>query len=107
MKLIAEYIPGLIRKAMGAQERAIKKIEQKFVGPFTQQILSSLYPIVKEQVKLQQMHILERVRQQFGLKIAQLQEALNHLKDRKKDIGMDIAIQVEKLDNALAQLSGL
>ena len=107
LKLIAEYIPGLIRKAMGAQERAIKKIEQKFVGPFTQQILSSLYPIVKEQVKLQQMHILERVRQQFGLKIAQLQEALNHLKDRKKDIGMDIAIQVEKLDNALAQLSGL
>lgn len=107
INIVAEYIPDFLRQIFGRQERAIRKIEQKFMGTFTSQILESLRPIVREQVKEQQKQILENVRIKYEQKIAQIREVLKHLTE-ERDAGIDnFNVQLQEIDGVLTKLKDL
>lgn len=107
INIVAEYIPDFLRQIFGGQERAIRKIEQKFMGTFTSQILESLRPIVREQVKEQQKQILENVRIKYEQKIAQIREVLKHLTE-ERDAGIDnFNVQLQEIDGVLTKLNDL
>lgn len=107
LRILAEYVPDFVRKILGGQERALKKIEQKFVGQFSQQILSSLKSIVHAQVKTQQEHILAGIRQHYEQKVMQIKEALKHLKETRDNDKNDFLGNIAILDEALNKLSNL
>lgn len=107
INIVAEYIPDFLRQIFGGQEKAIRKIEQKFMGTFTSQVLESLRPIVREQVQEQQKQILENVRIKYEQKIAQIKEALKYLKE-ERDAGVsNFNGQLQEIDCVLAKLNDI
>lgn len=107
INIVAEYIPDFLRQIFGGQEKAIRKIEQKFMGTFTSQVLESLRPIVREQVQEQQKQILENVRIKYEQKIAQIKEALKHLKEERDSGVSNFNGQLQEIDCVLAKLNDI
>ncbi|MDC1856282.1 dynamin family protein [Bacteroides uniformis] len=107
LRLLAEWVPDILREIFGGQERAIRKIEQKFIGPFTSQILNSLYSIVLQQVKEQQEHILNGVRLKYAGRVAQIMEVLQNLHEQRVQGENDFSQQIAILDIAISQLDSI
>lgn len=107
LRLLAEWVPDILREIFCGQERAIRKIEQKFIGPFTSQILNSLYSIVLQQVKEQQEHILNGVRLKYAGRVAQIKEALRNLHEQRVQGENDFSQQITILDTAISQLDSI
>lgn len=107
LRIIAEWIPDLLRSIFGGQERAITRIEQKFMGPFTSQILGSLRPKVRDMVKTQQDRILEDAQKKYADQVAQIQESLRQLHEERKKGEADYANSIATLTEAVDQLDRL
>lgn len=107
LNLLAEYVPDFLNHIFGGTERAIKKIEQKFIGPFTSQIIGALRPVVLQQVREQQRHILEDVRLKYAQQVAQINEALQHLQSELADGEADLQSRIAEIENVQFQLSRL
>lgn len=107
LRLLAEWVPDILREIFGGQERAIRKIEQKFMGPFTSQVLNSLRPAILQQVKEQQEHILNEVRLKYAERVAQIKEALQNLHEQRAQGENDFSQQIATLDTAISQLDSI
>lgn len=107
LRLLAEWVPDMLREIFGGQERAIRKIEQKFIGPFTSQILNLLRPAVLQQVKEQQEHILNGVRIKYAERVSQIKEALRNLHEQRAQGENDFSQQIATLDTAISQLDSI
>lgn len=107
LRLLAEWVPDILREIFGGQERAIRKIEQKIMGPFTSQILNSLRPAVLQQVHEQQEHILNGVRLKYAERVAQIKEALQNLHEHRAQGENDFSQQIVTLDTAISKLDSI
>lgn len=107
LRLLAEWVPDVLREIFGGQERAIRKVEQKFMGPFTSQILNSLRPVVLQQVKDQQNHILNGVRLEYAGRVAQIKEELRNLHEQRARGENDFSQQIITLNTAVSQIESI
>lgn len=107
LNVLAEHVPSFLNNILGGKERALKKIEQKFVGTFTSQIMSSLRPVVLRQVKEQQQHILENVRMKYAQQVAQIKEALRHLHEERASGEAEFNGQIKELEDVIEKLNNI
>lgn len=107
LNVLAEHVPSFLNKILGGKERALKKVEQKFVGPFTSQIISSLRPVVLRQVKEQQQHILENVRMKYAQQVAQIKEALRHLHEERTSGEAEFNGQIKEFEDVISKLNNI